>query len=288
MTTKVIKIGDKALAALINPHNSQMYSLKSGGVEVMWGGGGPGEKPAKGWPSSEIVMFPIVGPAPKERIRVNGKAYPMSQHGIARDLPWEIVEQKPNSVTMVQVYEAGGRVTGKKGAVSEFPISYRLTKTYSIDNGALNFNLVVENTGENDMPYAVGWHPTFRALENSFVEVRNGHDFVGSAPIERIAEAGGNVMVFEKSNRVVYATPEFHVVMEHDFGILQLWNKGEGLVGIEPITAVKMNEPVKGMDAELSGQPGYETLLRGKSATYTVSILVALPKVPEDMGSSGK
>lgn len=279
-----VKIKGGDTIALINPANSQMYSLRSGGVEVMWNGGAPENAPTKGWPNSEIVMFPIVGPAENDRITVNGKQYKMFQHGISRDLPWSVVSKRQNSVTMVQAYEAGKEVSGRKGT-SVFPVSFRLTKTYSITrDGSLSFSLTVENTGKEPLSYALGWHPAFIADKDGAIEVRSWSKYQGGASLEQIKEAEGNVRVFEESNRVIYSSRGFLIEFTHTFGASQIWHKDDDLVAIEPITAVKLEAPIEGVDIELSKQPGYRSLMRGRSETFEARIKV----VPKDPGSEGQ
>jgi galactose mutarotase-like enzyme len=107
MVAESIKLKKSDITAKINPENWQLYSLKRGNKEVMWKGGAPKqEKPDKGWQNSEIIAFPIFGPAVDGVIVYKGKEYPMGQHGLSRRLPWNEVKRTDESIIFTQHYTA--------------------------------------------------------------------------------------------------------------------------------------------------------------------------------------
>ena len=74
MSEATIKMANGGTEIELNLANRQLFSLKRNGVEVMWPGGAPESKrPKTGWPNSEIVMFPIIGAAPDDKIRIGVK-----------------------------------------------------------------------------------------------------------------------------------------------------------------------------------------------------------------------
>lgn len=241
---KIIEISGSDTVAQINTANMQLFSLSRRNQEVMWGGGAPEElRPKSGWPNSELTMAPIVGSAPKNRILVNGTSYPMQKHGLSRDMTWEVSVQGNDYVLMQQHYKAYTRMINKRGDVSVFPNDFDLEKSYVIDReGSLQFTLQVINPSM-DLPlfYCAGWHPAFLAPKDSLSTIMvfglGGND---STTIElgTIKASEGNVVVSRYSDEVVYKTATFSVHFNHNFGNTQLWNKGEGYVAIEPITAL--------------------------------------------------
>jgi len=272
-----IKIGDRKTTAEINLMNSQLFSLKRKDVEVMWGGGAPeGYRPKSGWQNSMIEMFPVIGAPVAGRILIDGNYFPMAQHGIARDLPWEMTRSNSYSATFEQVYEGGQEVPSKKGTISVFPRSYWLTKTYEISQGTLVFTLEVQNPSDKMLPYAVGWHPAFRAVEGSILKVLQGREQKDCIPLHRVREANGNVLEFDNSDAIKYENTEFSLALNHNFGRTQIWDKGEGLVALEPISAFSMSRaPVNTKETELGLQQGYKNLKRGERATFKANINIS-------------
>ncbi len=271
-----IKISRHGTTAEINTLNAQLFSLMRTGTEVMWNGGAPmGYGATSGWPNSEIVMFPIVGRAPNDSITINGKPFPMEKHGISRDMPWKIYEHS-GVVMMVQIYEAGKEVQSTKSEhISVFPRSFKLTKSYEIIETGLVFKIKVENASAHTMPYSIGWHPAFRALENSTIKCF-GKDPLESTEmqLETIRGNKGNVAVIEGCNIISYKTPEFRVYFSHNFGNTQIWDKGEGLVCIEPITAVSLSRSAQTESPDLLLRKDFKDLGAGQVDSFTAQICI--------------
>jgi len=257
-----LKIEYGTTAAEFNLENSQLFSLKRNGVDVMWPGGAPkADRPKEGWQNSWIKMFPVVGLPLEGRLLIDGTYYPMAQHGIARDLPFKAVQSDPKSVTFEQVYEGGQKVLSSKGTVSLFPRSYRLTQTYTVGWGVLGFASTLENTSEKDLPYATGEHPAFIALEHSTIEILRREKTIREVSLENVREADGNVLEFPDNATVIYRTPAFQLMLNHQFGNTQIWHK-EKCVAIEPITNFSLSR-------HPNSQENYKLLRRGEKITHS-------------------
>ena len=286
----VITIRKGGTTAEINPLNSQMFSLKRKGIEVMSGGGAPNELqlPDNGWKNSEFLMYPIVGKAVDAVIVVGGVESTMTQHGTVRYKPkegdwWKIKNRDKHSVTMELTYEAGTKIDDGKGTVSSFPISYRIAKTYSIDEaGEFSLKIEVENLSDKDLPYSLGWHPALKAVKQGTIKVTSGEGeqkHESTVTLEEVRAANGNVIEFENANMLLYKNPEFTVVMNHNFGKAQVWNNGEGLIALEPITARSMSRTQLTKERkELSQQEGYRVLRAKEKQIFEVSIQIAVRK----------
>ena len=82
------------ITATIKSDGAELCSLKNAaGLELLWQAG-----PA--WPRHAPILFPIVGRLKNDELHHDGKTYPMTQHGFARDLPFDWIEQGPQSCTL--------------------------------------------------------------------------------------------------------------------------------------------------------------------------------------------
>ncbi|WP_426435343.1 aldose 1-epimerase family protein [Bradyrhizobium genosp. P] len=138
--------GDK-IAATIQAQGAELSSLRNGaGTELLWQAGPQ-------WPRHAPLLFPIVGKLKNDTLRHNGKTYPMTQHGFARDRRFEWLEQGPRSCKLALVDDAETR--------ARYPFAFRLEVTYTIDGADLDVTFDVINTGGDLLPASLGGHPAF-------------------------------------------------------------------------------------------------------------------------------
>ncbi|WP_298269013.1 aldose 1-epimerase family protein [uncultured Bradyrhizobium sp.] len=135
------------IAATILVQGAELSSLRNaGGRELLWQAGPQ-------WPRHAPILFPIVGRLKNDTLRHNGKTYPMTQHGFARDRRFAWIEQGPRSCKLALSDDAETR--------ARYPFAFRLEVTYSIDGPDLEVVFEVINTGAEMLPAALGGHPAF-------------------------------------------------------------------------------------------------------------------------------
>ena len=140
------------------------------------------------------VLFPIAGKLHDDTLTLDGRSFPMKQHGFARNLPWKVEAESAGddaSVTLVLRDDDSTR--------AQYPFSFAVSFTYRLRDGALRIEQRFENTGEVPMPIQPGVHPYFalpderkrearmftdatRAWDNKAgqpVTIRGGIDLVG-------------------------------------------------------------------------------------------------------------
>ena len=257
----VVELSRGGTVAKINMLNSQLFGLARKGTDVMWKGGAPeGQRPSEGWQNSEIVMFPIVGAAYDGAVRIGGSSYPVAQHGMARDLPWNVQNLTDDTLVVSQAYEAMTAVRNGKRA-SVFPRSYTLVKTYSIDErGALTFRLEVQNRSEEPLPFAAGWHPAFNITPHSGIK----NDKQEVVLVDEVAAVDKNAVVFQESHRLsLMLNDGVVVILTHNFGRAQAWSTGP-YVALEPITATSLSKDFTGAQVppDLMTEDSYRKLAR--------------------------
>lgn len=165
------------ISATIAAHGAELQSLQATrGIELLWQAG-----PA--WRRHAPILFPIVGRLKGDALRHRGRAYPMTQHGFARDRRFAWTERGPSSCTLVLTDDADTR--------SHYPFTFRLAVTYTVNNGTLEVAFAIDNPGDEALPASVGGHPAFNwpllaeldkeAYRLTFSEVEN-------AAIRRLAD----------------------------------------------------------------------------------------------------
>lgn len=158
-------------AARIALDGAEPVSWQVGGVEYLWSG-----DPAH-WNRHAPWLFPVVGASAGGMVRVGGQAYPMAQHGFARDLPFTLRARSDDAVTL--------RLVDTPETRRHYPFAFRLDIAVRVRMAGLDFTVTVANPGPDPLPYALGFHPAFP------------WPFAGG---ERAAD-GGYAVVFEKAER---------------------------------------------------------------------------------------
>lgn len=118
------------------------------GPELLWGG-----NPSH-WGRFSPVLFPLVGRLKGDTLRHQGRAYPMGQHGFARDLDFRLVRLSRECCTWAVSDDAATR--------SWFPFPFELRLTYRLEGMALKVEYELRNPGSGVLPASLGAHPAFR------------------------------------------------------------------------------------------------------------------------------
>src|SRR5690606_39114610 len=106
------------------------------------------------WPRVSPVLFPIVGRARNDTIRVGGRPYPMGIHGFAPHSDFTVTARSADAVSLLLADDAATRAA--------YPFAFRLGVTYRLEGRGLTADFTVENTGAQSLPFALGFHPGFR------------------------------------------------------------------------------------------------------------------------------
>lgn len=140
-------IAAAGLAATVKADGAELCSLKTGeGLELLWQAG-----PA--WPRHAPWLFPIVGRLKDDTLLHQGRTYPMTQHGFARDLRFDWVERSAESCTLL--------LCDNETTRARYPFAFRLAITYSIASDGLDIAIAIENPGPEVLPASFGAHPAF-------------------------------------------------------------------------------------------------------------------------------
>lgn len=143
-----VAIRSDGLSALIDPLGAELVSLKDAdGRELM-----TDADPAF-WTGHAPILFPIVGRLNGDVLRLDGRDYPMKQHGFARRMMWEVVGAGEDAVTLRLCDDAATRAS--------YPFAFDLAVLYALDDATLSVAVRVSNLGDVPLPFSFGWHPAF-------------------------------------------------------------------------------------------------------------------------------
>jgi galactose mutarotase-like enzyme len=163
----IVRIESDELAVEVSSLGAEMQSLATrDGRSWLWHG-----DPAF-WGGRSPILFPIVGKAPDNRLLVDGQAYEMQQHGIARRSEFRLVETSRNSCLHELLSSDASRAT--------FPFDFRLTLRHSVEGTRLSLAAEVTNGGTKPLPFGLGFHPAFAwplpgaEGRSHFVQLDNG------------------------------------------------------------------------------------------------------------------
>ena len=222
---------------------------KKTGREFLWQAGDL-------WKRKSPSLFPVVGNCKDGQLIVDGKAYPMTSHGFARDLDFEMIKKDVTSVTY--------RLTENEYTLKMYPFQFEFYVTYTLIGHSLDVNFEVVNRSERDLYFSAGGHTAFLCNER---EGENFTDFY--LEFEQPENAGryfkrkllsDQPEEYLKDTKILKLTPELFAqdalifkdlvsdcvtlknvndgaevkVTFKGFPVLIIWSKGDGFVCIEP------------------------------------------------------
>jgi galactose mutarotase-like enzyme len=284
-----VTIESEALHAEISLRGAELTALKRIGMgDLLWNG-----DPAF-WTGRSPLLFPIVGRVRGDHIRVDGRPYPLPQHGFARTRTFTLTESAPDRCRW--------SLTSDNDTLAQFPFPFRLEVSYRVSGTTLAIAADVFNEGDRILPVSFGFHPAFRwplpratgraehTITFSTSEpagIRRPVDGLLSAnryepPLEgrrlvvqdELFEAGALIWDELASRSVVYTAPGApKVIIEFD-GLphLGIWTKpGAGFVCIEPWHGYADPE---GFSGEFRDKPGLAILSAHEQRRFGMTIRV--------------
>lgn len=122
----------------VSTHGAELQSLQLDGKEYLWHGD------AKYWGRRSPILFPMVGKVYGGAFRVEGKEYPMGQHGFARDSEFTF---------------DGERYVLAGCPLEKYPYRFELSVRYRAEGRRFYAQWEVLNTDSKDIHFQIGAHP---------------------------------------------------------------------------------------------------------------------------------
>jgi galactose mutarotase-like enzyme len=245
---ETLRLEDEAAGSLVSlaPARGGMATrFAVGGVPVLFLDEPTLADPAKSVRGGIPILFPIAGKLPGERYEVGGRAFTMKQHGFARNLPWQVLDESTRDGASVTLGLEASDATR-----AQYPFEFALRYTYRLRGGVLTVEQRFENRGDVPMPVHPGLHPYFavpdaakagvridtdatRALDN-----RTGQEIPLRLPIDLV---GHEVDLFLLDHHPRHTTlhrpgmPGVRIDFGDDQALLVVWTlPGRDFVCVEP------------------------------------------------------
>jgi galactose mutarotase-like enzyme len=156
---ETIRLEDESTGARVlvaPPRGGMVTRFDVGDVPVLFLDVATLRDPTKSVRGGIPILFPIAGKLPGDRYEAHGRAFSMKQHGFARNLPWEVLEESTKDGASVTLGLVATNATRQ-----EYPFDFALRFTYRLRGEELTVEQHFENRGESPMPVQPGLHPYF-------------------------------------------------------------------------------------------------------------------------------
>ena len=142
-------IENESLTVEVSEHGAELQSIRQKGFghEYLWQGD------AEYWGRRAPVLFPMVGKVWNGEFRMDGRSYPMGQHGFARDCDFAVMENTGTRVVFT--------LRSDDDTLRLFPRHFQLNISYTLDGLSLQVGWEVVNTDDVRLPFQIGAHPAF-------------------------------------------------------------------------------------------------------------------------------
>jgi galactose mutarotase-like enzyme len=210
----------------------ELVSFKVGDNELIHQKGSPG------WRNSDTEMFPIIGPTSESDFQVHTPrgAAVQDQHGLLRELPYQLMEQKDTEVRFRKTYTAGTRVPNSKFPQKSkaktlfWPYDFEFEKHMVLDEVGLKITFRI--SGEKNMPFMLGYHPAFRLSTKNPVVITPK----SSITLDQVLAVGNRALHVPDCNEITLNdTARLHITTT-GFRHFMLWTEVPNMICIEPIT----------------------------------------------------
>ncbi|MBP5547332.1 MAG: aldose 1-epimerase family protein [Bacteroidales bacterium] len=223
-----MKLSNDIITIEVAEHGAELVSLKKGGREYLWTGD------AAFWNRHAPILFPAVGKPYNNELHVDGKVYPMKQHGYARDSEFKVIDK--------------GRLRMKESSLSDsYPYRLGLEAYYRLDGSDVEIKWTVKNLDDKEAFFQIGAHPGFILPDYEPGRMFNGSVRFYSKEGKRINPTltsgleDGNRVPKGANNFLLHETPLMPNTFAHDALIIE-----QGQVGAvqlydrhcEPVLAV--------------------------------------------------
>ena len=191
-------LSNSELTLRVSSHGAELTSIVRNGHEYLW------QADPAYWKRHSPVLFPIVGSVWQGEYRVDGQVYPLSQHGFARDMDFELIHESADELRY--------RLTDTEETRKKYPFPFVLEIGYRLRGQCIDVLWQVTNPASTDLYFQIGAHPAFYFPNYSPSDPRRG--FFGFDRTEglsyiRIAEKG-------------CVDPDMHYPLELTDGLLPL------------------------------------------------------------------
>lgn len=141
-------LSNSDLTLQVSSHGAELCSIRgNNGHEYLW------QADPVYWKRHSPVLFPIVGSVWENEYRHEGRTYQLTQHGFARDMDFELVEESSSYLLY--------RLVDDEETRRKYPFSFSLEIAYRLEGRRIEVTWRVTNRGTEVMYFQIGAHPAF-------------------------------------------------------------------------------------------------------------------------------
>lgn len=144
------EISNEQISIRIDSMGAELKSLKKKDTdtEYMWEGN------PEYWKRTSPVLFPIVGSLCDGSYLLDGRRYPMGQHGFARDMEFQLKSQSSHEIWF--------SLASSAETMEKYPYAFLLEIGYELRETTVVVKWKVGNPAETPLHFSIGGHPAFR------------------------------------------------------------------------------------------------------------------------------
>lgn len=238
----ICNIENEKLTVQIESLGAELKSIrdKETGREYMWSG----DKAY--WGKTSPILFPFVGALKDGAYTYQGKTYPMSRHGFAREM--EFHQEQMAATSAVYVLE------DTKETLEKYPFHFRFEIEYRLEDKSLEVIWRVYNRDTKEMYFSLGGHPAFacppeagKKRTDCFIQFDTKEELIASELDMKTGLLTGRNDTFTLDNGYLKITEDLFdkdalIIENHQCHEVALCNKNK-----EPYVKVNFNAPLFGV-----------------------------------------
>ena len=257
---------------LISPNNNSSIKIDSGElVSYMFNNEELiHQKDEPGWNKAEIEMFPIVGPTGEDRTVITPKGECIQdQHGLLREMNYELVESNKSKAVYVKKYTTGQIVKNSKFPQrsdredSYWPYDFVFKKSIELTDKQVKIKF--EIIAEKNMPYMLGFHPAFKLSGKGDEGFEINGKIISLSDIQKVGNLALPQYNCQDITLIKKIGSNINIKLK-GFPHVMFWSTVHDMVCIEPITHYPRYENQKYFDKNhnlrTNGNDKYEVIIK--------------------------
>lgn len=145
----LFQISNEKITVQVDSMGAELKSLKDVAAdrEYMW------NADPQYWKRTSPVLFPLVGGVRNGVYRLDGREYPMGQHGFARDMEFRLKSQVAHEIWFT--------LESDEETLARYPYPFVLELGYELADRTVIVKWRVKNPSKEPMYFSIGGHPAF-------------------------------------------------------------------------------------------------------------------------------
>jgi len=196
------------------------------------------QKGSPGWRNSDTEMFPVIGPTSEAGFQVQTPkdVAIQDQHGLLRELKYELISQSGSLVVFKKKYKANTPVENSKYPEKSnkkflfWTYDFEFEKKFSLEENGLEITFRV--IGERDTPFMLGYHPAFNLVTKNPIVIAEEN----AITLPQVMVVGNKAFKVIGYDEVILKDKNELRIVTEGFGNFMLWTEVPNMICIEPIT----------------------------------------------------